>query len=352
MSVSRSTPRRRQSGSPARKPRVAGTRNRTNTVAEDASPREDGTTIEESVRQDTSATGGEEPGGTVPETGAVDEVGSAATAVENSGEAATAAGPAPEDDAAPEDAPGDDTAEGASTASGISGQDPEPRDGTGESRDESAEGQDSGTAEQRETADSPTDELPGSRKGRARRGAGARIRSGFAPGDKPVALTAVLLVLALGFGGLAYWFHAAAHALRHEGPSANAALVDEATTSEVKGQVGSAVEKLFSYDYSNVGKTDKAAENLLVGKAVDQYDKMFETVREQAPEQKMVLTSTVTRSGVTLLEGDRAEVLLFVNQDATSTKSDDGGVYPAQLTVQAEKRDGEWKISNMSQFVR
>ncbi|WP_051070092.1 hypothetical protein [Actinopolyspora halophila] len=353
MSVSRSTPRRRQGGSPARKPRVAGTRNRTNTVAEGESPRVDGTTTEESARQDTNTAVGEESEGTIAETGEVDDVEPAVSTVENSTDTATAADSASEDDdASGEGTAGADTVEETNTVSGDSERDSERRDEIGESRDESARGQDSGTPEQWETAASPA-ESPGGRRKRARkRGAGSKSRSGFAPGDKPVALTAVLLVLALGFGGLAYWFHEAAHALRHEGPSANAALVDEAATSEVKGRVGSAVEKLFSYDYSNVGKTEEAAENLLVGKAVDQYDKMFKTVREQAPEQKMKLTSTVTRSGVTLLEGDRAEVLLFVNQEATSTKSDDGGVYPAQLTVQAEKSDGEWKISNMSQFVQ
>ncbi|ASU80191.1 hypothetical protein CDG81_20105 [Actinopolyspora erythraea] len=163
-------------------------------------------------------------------------------------------------------------------------------------------------------------------------------------------LTAVLLVLTVGFTGLACWFQYSAHTLRHGGPAANRALVDEAATSEVKGQVSKKVEKIFSFDYSDMDKTDEAADGILVGEAVGQYDKMFKTVREQAPQQKMVLTTTTAESGVTMLRDGRAEVLLFVNQNATRTGDGEGGVYPAQLSVVAVKRGEEWKISSMTQL--
>ncbi|SDR12858.1 hypothetical protein [Actinopolyspora saharensis] len=367
MSVSRSTPRRRQSGSPARKPRVAGTRNRASTAA-GASPRADAP-AEQDAGQDTSTVAGRDSAETAAEetgaaeAGAVDGTEPATAAAADAAEDATTGGPASgeegpsgQDSAAEAGTAGVDTAESTSTVDDGSGEDSERGEEPERSRGEVAPGRGSGATGsadgQREPAASPAESSGGRGRRSWRRASESGSRSGLSSGHVRTVLTAVLLVLALGFGGLAYWFHQTAHALRHEGPSANAALVDEATTSEVKGQIGSAVEKLFSYDYSNVGKTDKAAENLLVGEAVEQYDKMFKTVREQAPKQKMKLTSTVARSGVTLLEGDRAEVLVFVNQEATSAKSDEGGMYPAQLTVQAEKRSGEWKISGMSQFAR
>ncbi|NHD16585.1 MULTISPECIES: hypothetical protein [unclassified Actinopolyspora] len=377
MSVSRSTPRRRQSGSPARKPRVAGTRNRASTAA-GASPRADAP-AEQDAGQDTSTVAGQDSAETAAEetgaaeAGAVDGTEPATAAAADAAEDATTGGPASgedgpsEQDSAAEAGAAEagaaevgtaeaDTAESTSTVDDGSDEDSERGEEPERSRGEVAPGRGSGATGsadgQREPAASPAESSGGRGRRSWRRASDSGSRSGLSSGHVRTVLTAVLLVLALGFGGLAYWFHQTAHALRHEGPSANAALVDEATTSEVKGQIGSAVEKLFSYDYSNVGKTDKAAENLLVGEAVEQYDKMFKTVREQAPKQKMKLTSTVARSGVTLLEGDRAEVLVFVNQEATSAKSDEGGMYPAQLTVQAEKRSGEWKISGMSQFAR
>lgn len=181
------------------------------------------------------------------------------------------------------------------------------------------------------------------------RGSGATAGSGSARSNRKV-LTAVLLALTVGFAGLACWFQYSAHTLRHGGAAANRALVDESATSEVKGQVGKAVEKIFSFDYSNMDKTEQAAGNVLVGDSVEQYDKMFRTVREQAPKQKMVLTTTVAESGVTMLRDGRAEVLLFVNQNATRTESGEGGVYPAQLSVVAVKRGDQWKISSMTQL--
>lgn len=164
---------------------------------------------------------------------------------------------------------------------------------------------------------------------------------------RPVALIVAMLVLTAGFGGLAYWFHSEAYSLRNEGPGANRALVDQAATSQVKGQVTDAVEKVFSYDFANTAKTKKAADQLLTGDAVQKYEKMFATVRKQAPKQKLVLTTTVRAAGVTQLQGDRAEVLLFVDQNMTRTDNGQSSVGPAQMTVSAEKHGDKWKISGI-----
>ncbi|PRW62020.1 hypothetical protein [Actinopolyspora mortivallis] len=315
---------RSRGDAPSRKPRVAGTRKRAPAREEEVDAREDGVSPAE---RDTAPEG--ERDTDIPERHRPDT--ETPTGTEDTGE------------------PGDTAEEGTSAehARDSSGRE-EPAGRVGE-----AVSAPSGTAEHPETDTRPAeDTATETTEDAAARPAedDSGRRGWFSPSSRPTTVAGVLLVLALGVGGLAYWFHERAHSLRHEGPAANEALVDEAATSEVKGRISTAVEKLFSYDYSNVEKTDKAAEQFLTGEAVEQYDTMFETVREQAPEQKMVLTSTVTNAGVTLLQDDRAEVLLFVNQDATSTANGKSGVYPAQLTVRAEKRDGTWKITDMSQF--
>lgn len=163
----------------------------------------------------------------------------------------------------------------------------------------------------------------------------------------PAALTAVLLIAAVLFGGLAFFFRQAMPATG-EGAD-NEALVDTAATSEVNGQAKEAVSKVFSYDFANTAKTEDAAKNLLVGPASKQYEQLFSTVKEQAPQQKLLVTTSVKESGVKRLQGDRAEVLLFVNQNATRTETKENSVGQAQVSLGMVKQGDQWKINSITQ---
>ncbi|QGK71545.1 hypothetical protein GIY23_20305 [Allosaccharopolyspora coralli] len=160
-------------------------------------------------------------------------------------------------------------------------------------------------------------------------------------------LVPILLGAAAVCAALAVWFLIASQAAWSAGGD-NEALVDPARTSEVNGQVSDAVEKLFSYDFADTGKTEKAANDLLVGDAVGEYNELFTTVKEQAPIQKLVVTTTVKASGVTQLDGNRAEVLLFVDQNAVRTDNGQDNIGPAQLSVTAQKEGDSWKISQIN----
>jgi Mce-associated membrane protein len=155
------------------------------------------------------------------------------------------------------------------------------------------------------------------------------------------AAAAVLLVVAIVFGVLGYTTY-------YQGPMANKAMISAGETSEVKGKVEDSVQKLFSYDFKDTAKTEKAAEDLLQGDAVKQYDELFKVVKEQAPKQQLIVTTTVKSSSVTRLQGDRAQVLLFVDQHALRSGTGESNVGPAQLSVTTEKRDGTWKISDLT----
>ncbi|GAA4054087.1 hypothetical protein [Actinomadura miaoliensis] len=162
----------------------------------------------------------------------------------------------------------------------------------------------------------------------------------------PVALgTATVLLVAF-----AVWSHREAAALRDTPSARNAALADNARTSEVKGQVTDVVNTVFSYNYADVGKTERAAHNLLVGRAVRQYDAMFATVRRQAPMQKLVLTTTVTDGAVRMLQGDRARLLLFADQRSTRGTDGTSSYAGAMLAVDAIRRDGRWRIAAIDTF--
>lgn len=166
--------------------------------------------------------------------------------------------------------------------------------------------------------------------------------------DRPrsgLVLPLSLVVLAALLVGLGVWFQSQAGEVRY-----NQALVDSGGTTEVAGQAREAVEKAFSYNFADVSATEKAANELLIGKAKCQYNAIFGPVRTLAPEQKLVVTVKAVSSGVTALDGDRATVLLFLDQVTTRTTDNQSGGGIAMMRVGAQKVDGRWKVDNMEMF--
>ncbi|MDA5142669.1 hypothetical protein PEM37_14215 [Streptomyces sp. AD681] len=173
----------------------------------------------------------------------------------------------------------------------------------------------------------------------------------------------LLCALTVLLGGFAGWAHAEAEGLRSEPERSNTALTDLARTSEIKGQVAKAVDRLFSYDHADPGALDEAAKDLLTGKAVDQHHDLLADVRARADEQKAVITTTVTESAVERIDGDRARVLVYADQSSVATSgkkskageeaAQDEGVYAAaMLAVDVVHRDGRWLVSALDTFGR
>ncbi|WP_097982744.1 hypothetical protein [Streptomyces sp. f150] len=184
--------------------------------------------------------------------------------------------------------------------------------------------------------DSPTDGAPRART--------ARLR---------ITLPAVLCALTVLLGAVAVWAFASASSLRDEPARQNAALTDIGRTSEVKGRISEAVGAVFSYDYASPARSDRAASTYLTGLAVQQHKDMLADVREQAPEQKLVLTTTVTGSGVEFLDGDRARLLIFADQSNTRTGKDEETTYAAAMfAVDAVRRGDTWLIAAIDTFTR
>ncbi|MEU4173964.1 hypothetical protein [Streptomyces sp. NPDC026589] len=156
----------------------------------------------------------------------------------------------------------------------------------------------------------------------------------------PRVLGALLTVALIATGGALY---AEGRHLRDTPATANLALTDAEATARVTGDVSSALGKIFSYGPGATTVTRAAAEEVLAGKALQQYATLFGQVERQAADQKLTLTTEVVRAGVTRLTGDSAHLLVFLDQvyerrgRAPTTAS-------AQLTVTAELRDGRWWI--------
>ncbi|MES9506483.1 hypothetical protein ABWJ92_08690 [Streptomyces sp. NPDC000609] len=200
---------------------------------------------------------------------------------------------------------------------------------------------DTATADEAVDGDDPAEapEKPEPRGGRT-----SRLR---------VRLPAVLCALTVLFGAFAAWAFTSAASLRDDPSRLNTALTDIGRTSEVKGQIADAVGAVFSYNYASPGTSEKAARTHLVGKAVQQHKDMLAQVRAQGQKQKLVLTTTVTDSGVELLDGDRARLLIFADQSNTRTGTSEETTYAAAMfAVDAVRRGDTWRISAMDTFTR
>lgn len=164
---------------------------------------------------------------------------------------------------------------------------------------------------------------------------------------------AVLALLTVLLGGFAAWAAGKASALHDGSATSNTALTDNARTAEVKGQIAQDVNSVFSYDYTDTARTDTAAKKVLTGKAVQQYATMIAQVKAAAPKQKLVLTTTVTDTGVEMISGHRARVLVYADQANTSTAkgANAGSAYSAAMfAVDAVRQAGSWKIASIDTF--
>jgi Mce-associated membrane protein len=160
----------------------------------------------------------------------------------------------------------------------------------------------------------------------------------------------ILGALTVVLGGFGIWATVHASNLRAQSAQQNTALVDSAATSAVRDQVDSAVQTIFSYSYANTGATRQAAQQVLTGAAIKQYDSLFALVQREAPAEKLVVKTAVTNSGVELLTGDQARVLIFVNQQDTRVGTSQTTYGGAMLAVTAVSQAGRWKIENIDTF--
>ncbi|GAA5006008.1 hypothetical protein [Streptomyces hyderabadensis] len=170
---------------------------------------------------------------------------------------------------------------------------------------------------------------------------------GDAPVDKAVAHgrlrraalagTAAALVL----GGCAFFY--AAHQLRSAAPARNHALTDAEATARVAGDVGDALARIFSYTPDGTAAAERSASTVLDGRAARQYETLFARVRDDLTEQRVTLSTRAVRTGVVELDGDRARLLVFLDQTSHRDKGK-ATTAAAQLTVTARLDDDRWRI--------
>ncbi|MFC9466170.1 hypothetical protein [Streptomyces coelicoflavus] len=166
---------------------------------------------------------------------------------------------------------------------------------------------------------------------------------------RKAALAGSAAVLVLGGCGFLY----GAHQLRSQAPARNQALTDTEATTRVAGDVGNALARVFSYTPDGTEAAERSASTVLDGRAARQYETLFARVRDDLTDQRVTLSTRAVRTGVIELDGDRARLLVFLDQTSHRGKGTgkEAGkdkaaatTAAAQLTVTARLEDDRWRI--------
>ncbi|GAA2550200.1 hypothetical protein [Pseudonocardia hydrocarbonoxydans] len=156
-------------------------------------------------------------------------------------------------------------------------------------------------------------------------------------------LAAALVVLV----ALSAFFGIATASLRGTPAAANTALTDLAATSEVQSQLGDALELLYSYDFARLDENERGARGVITEGFAPEFDRLFAQVRELAPQQQAVVSAVVTVSAVQSIDGDRAVLVAFMDQQATTAANAEQVAAAGRLTVTGERVDGRWLIAGV-----
>jgi Mce-associated membrane protein len=158
----------------------------------------------------------------------------------------------------------------------------------------------------------------------------------------------VLVLVAAVLVAAGFWLRGEAGLVLDGGAAANKALADTGATTDVITQVTRDMEAVSSYKYTDLAGAQKAGQAVSTGKFLDDYNKLFEQVKSQAPAQKAVVTGQVAKIGVRVLQGDDAILLAFLTQTTTRADTNKSSSVGLVYTVTAHWSGGKWLISDLT----
>ncbi len=154
-----------------------------------------------------------------------------------------------------------------------------------------------------------------------------------------------LLVLALGLGAASGVFWYDAHAMRS----------DEEAGQEALAAARELAPDLLSYDYRTVEQDLARATGHTTGELAKHYKQLSAGLVAKVKAERTVQTASVADGGVEVAEGDRVEVLLFVNMGTEKEITGKGGRRFQQSKNRARfvmvRQDSRWLVADLSTLI-
>lgn len=155
----------------------------------------------------------------------------------------------------------------------------------------------------------------------------------------PTSLLGVLAVLAaLAAGATAYlWSQPSAEAL------------DEAA-SGARNAAERAVVAVLSYDHETLAEDREAAHEVMTADyRKEKYDPLFAVIEDNAPRTGTTVGVDVVASSIARVddEGERVQVLLFLDRPTTNKATREPVVYKDQATVTMQRVGEEWLVDGL-----
>ncbi len=122
---------------------------------------------------------------------------------------------------------------------------------------------------------------------------------------------------------------------------------ESAARAQVVQIAGDYAVKLSSFDYRDLDKNRSAITAMSTEEFGKKYDEMVKALTEIVSNGKGVATAEVVNSAVESISGDKATVILFVNQKARNVVAPDGKNQPYRMVVKLARTDGRWLVDDV-----
>lgn len=122
----------------------------------------------------------------------------------------------------------------------------------------------------------------------------------------------------------------------------------EESTRAAQSAAERAIVPVLSYDAKTLDADQAAAHAQMTSDYREDYDKLFESIKENAPRTGTVVTAEEPfASGIVRSGEDRVEVLLFLNRPTTNKLRPQPVVFRDQVTVTMQKVGEDWLIDDL-----
>ena len=121
----------------------------------------------------------------------------------------------------------------------------------------------------------------------------------------------------------------------------------EESTRAAQSAAERAIVPVLSYDARTLEEDQAAAQAQMTSDYREEYDKLFEAIKENAPRTKTTVAAEVIASGIVRSGEDRVEILLFVNRPTTNKARPEPVIFRDQVTVTMQRVGGDWLVDEL-----